>query len=57
MNTSCVFPFIYEGKTYNECAHDEDGFWCSTLVDEFRGHVTDGGNWGTCGAECPMPGK
>ena len=32
----CVFPFVYSGKVYTECAEwvhggeDEGKFWCST---------------------------
>ena len=32
---SCVFPFIYEGVTYNSCTKEgEDYHWCATSVNE-----------------------
>lgn len=48
-NTPCVFPFIFNLKTYHSCTDigDENGkLWCATLVDKSRNHVR--GNWGYC---------
>ena len=50
-NLPCVFPFIFDGQTYNECALDSDGYWCSTKVESNSTHIK--GNWGTCSHECP----
>ena len=36
----CMFPFEYNGKTYNSCTKDDEiALWCKT---------DDGGNWGYC---------
>ena len=34
-STACVFPFVHEGVTYDECTDvDGTGFkWCATAVD------------------------
>ena len=53
----CVFPFTFNEKKYEECAHDQDGFWCSTKTDENGEHNYEQGNWGICGQNCPIPGK
>ena len=55
-NSLCIFPFKFGGKTYNECALDSDGYWCSTKVDSNGTHIGGQGNWGTCGQNC-MKGK
>ena len=52
----CIFPFEYDGETFEVCALDESGFWCSTKVDSFGRHIGGEGHWGTCGLECPFPG-
>ena len=52
-----MIPFKYNDVTHNTCAHDEDGFWCSTKIDSFGIHVGGEGNWGTCGPNCPLPGN
>ena len=57
---ACVFPFVWSGKTYNECAYDsslgDTYFWCSTKVDSSGTHVT--GNWGKCDLDtCPCKYK
>ena len=44
-NESCIFPFKYDGITFDECATEgiAEGEiitpWCSTLVDENGVHV------------------
>lgn len=50
----CVFPFTYDGETYQSCTKDGDGQhpWCSTQVDGNGNHVT--GKWGYCGQNCPL---
>ena len=69
IGSSCVFPFIYEGKTWNQCApEDVSGLpWCSTQVKVFQSEVhfckplpqvdSTGhhvlGNWGYCSNKCP----
>ena len=55
---ACVFPFIWSGNTYNECALDaslgDEYYWCSTKVDDSGNHVVGGGHWGKCDPEtCP----
>ena len=36
-NQKCVFPFIYEGQTFEDCTNegekDPSKFWCATEVD------------------------
>ena len=59
-NKPCIFPFRYNGVTYNTCtlvSSDENKPWCSTLVDENNNHVPGGGHYGDCGPKCPLPGK
>ena len=35
----CIFPFTYDGVSYNECTTEgEGGLWCAT-------EVYDDGNW------------
>ena len=53
----CIFPFIYDGVTYNTCTWaGNTKAWCATSVD-------DEGNyhgWGNCRPNCPgsnQPGK
>ena len=47
-NQACVFPWIYKGRKFWNCAQpDGDAPWCSTKTDVFDNHVT--GNWGYCG--------
>ena len=59
-NKPCIFPFRYNGVSYNTCtldAADENKPWCSTLVDDNNNHVPGGGHYGDCGPKCPLPGK
>ena len=51
-NQHCVFPFIYDGKSYDECTTiDNNGIpWCSTDVSCARDFVE--GKWGNCGIDC-----
>ena len=53
-NVSCTFPFILSGVTYNECAFDIEGYWCSTKVDYSGVHIGGQGNWGICSQGCPV---
>ena len=49
----CVFPFIYSGKTYEECTVDDSENskpWCAYEVDEQRNVVR--GKWADCNPEC-----
>ena len=51
---NCVFPFTYEGKTYNKCTKDnsENGkSWCAYTV--YRGGVVVPGKWADCNPGCP----
>ena len=59
-NTPCIFPFKYNGNTYNFCPIDpEDStkHWCSTKVDSSGQHVAGSGEYGTCGPDCPVEGN
>ena len=58
-NASCIFPFKFNGITFDECTTegtDEGDItpWCSTLVDDSGVHVGDAGNWGNCGPDCNL---
>ena len=60
-DSPCIFPFKFELHVgndsykdfHNECIKDEDGYWCSTKVDEDGYHVAGSKYWGICGSECP----
>jgi hypothetical protein len=54
---SCVFPFIYNGTTYDKCTDaDSNQLWCSTLTDVNNNLVED--NWTYCnGHLCQNTGK
>lgn len=56
-NIKCVFPFNFEGSTYNKCAlwEETNKYWCSTLVDSNNNHIK--GNWGNCASNCPIDDK
>ena len=54
-NVPCVFPFIIDGITYNECIVDQYGPRCSTAVDSSGNHISGQGKWGFCGPGCPIP--
>jgi len=46
-NQACVFPFRYNGVTYNECTTTGSNFeWCSTFTDSTNSHQK--GYWGNC---------
>merc|ERR1712018_65208 len=50
-NVKCVFPFKYNGKTYNKCTSVEsDVPWCATQVGRDGTVIT--GQWGDCGQAC-----
>ena len=44
--SNCIFPFIYENKTYESCIPRGDGFWCATKVNK-NGEAIKG-FWGEC---------
>ena len=49
----CIFPFRYNGKTYDFCTTDDDDNdegWCATAV-KANGDIQRG-NWGHCEDEC-----
>jgi len=51
---NCVFPFIYEGETYNKCTtvgSENEAPWCATEVDE-NGEVVRN-TWEDCEEGCP----
>ena len=50
----CVFPFIYNGKTYEKCTIDDSENskpWCSYEVDDQGAAVP--GKWADCNPGCP----
>jgi len=57
---SCVFPFKFQGVTYNGCADWEYGgentgkTWCSTSTDLSGEHRDGGGHWALCPLSCPQ---
>jgi len=64
-NKPCVFPFIFNNKTYNSCSWEmhtltDHKAWCSTAVFD-EDHPRSGQHrgqekmWGTCGSSCPIP--
>ena len=57
----CVFPFHYDGRTFNTCTfHDgiEKKAWCATKVDDsgnvLYGEYDESDHWGNCGSNCPV---
>ena len=53
---NCVFPFVYNGNTYNGCTIDEsfNGLaWCATSVDRNRKIYHAYEAWGDCKPGCP----
>ena len=58
-NASCIFPFKFNGITFDECTTMDNAEgdltpWCSTLVDDSGEHVYEAGNWGHCGPDCNL---
>jgi len=50
----CIFPFIFNGVTYNGCTTVQDTrLWCSTSTDSSDNHIGGQGNWGYCNSACP----
>ena len=49
-NKECVFPFTFEGETFNKCTNFgcPECFWCGTQYD-----VSDNIGWGICNEACP----
>merc|ERR1711910_194268 len=47
----CVFPFTWQGKTFNSCTEEGDDqgkLWCSTMVDQAGIHIAGQGQYGFC---------
>ena len=48
----CIFPFKYDGNTFERCTnygisqHNPNSSWCSIKVDENKHHVRN--NWQDC---------
>ena len=50
----CVFPFKFDGVTYNGCTTViDDKLWCSTLTNNGV-HVGGQNQWGYCNSQCPV---
>jgi len=54
----CVFPFSFNGNTYQGCTPWKYGTlkgkpWCSTRTDGQGNHLNGGGHYGFCGPSCP----
>ena len=48
-NLPCVFPFKWNGTTYNGCTEDDNSkghAWCMTDHDDMH--------WGFCNDKCPL---
>ena len=64
-NTSCVFPFKFEGVTSTGCdpwpwLQDDKGEYrrvCSTKVDAEGSHLRGQGEFGFCSDNCPVQGE
>jgi len=62
-NQQCVFPFNFDGVTYDGCIFVGTAYpgetrpWCSTQTDGNGDHVMGQGKWGYCSAECPAIGE
>jgi len=57
---SCVFPFTFQGVTYNGCAdwvyggENSGKTWCSTNTDQSGQHEDGAGHWAICPQSCPQ---
>jgi len=55
---TCIFPFTYEGKVYQECTGVGtflgQHYWCPTKVDEHGIFEKGSSDWGTCSAKCQI---
>ena len=54
---NCVFPFIYKGKTYENCTadHSDNGkAWCAFYIKP--GSVVPHYRQGDCNSDCPGEG-
>jgi len=53
MGETCIFPFKYQGVTYNSCSLvDHYRPWCPTKVNDAHEVVEYSGNWGNCATDC-----
>ena len=49
----CLFPFFYQGKSYNACIIlNHDQYWCGTSYDSNGEDFY----WGHCNKNCPIAG-
>lgn len=59
VGVACIFPWIYEGKSYNGCKvgykDDPDTVWCSTTVDSEGVYqkINKKTKFGLCSENCP----
>ena len=56
-NKPCLFPWRFEGKTYDGSIEGRGGRWCSTkLRDGTLDHDDEEDQWGYCQPDCPSSG-
>merc|ERR1712032_891665 len=58
LGQTCIFPFTFKGKLYQECTDDGTWtghrYWCPTKVDDDGIFVEGSKSWGTCSATCQI---
>ena len=55
--SECVFPFVYQGKTYHSCIKWHEKAppyprWCPTAVDLNNNFIDGDRHWGHCSDDC-----
>ena len=55
----CVFPFLYQGKSYSKCTTDfseNSKAWCAFNIQPNSEVPEDGLHWDDCEPHCPVAG-